>query len=167
MKRLHVHLRVTDLNRSISFYNELFKQEPTVLKPDYAKWLLEEPRINFAISNRSAVAGIDHLGIQTDSLDQWLEQNATKGTGAADIGEATTCCYAKSHKRWQTDPDGISWEHFTSIAESDQYGIDTHHLTPVIADETLHSVTDNANRANASKGSRCCGPSAKQTSACC
>lgn len=156
MKRLHVHLRVSDLNSSIAFYNALFAQEPTVLKDDYAKWMLEDPRINFAISNRSAVAGIDHLGIQTDSLEQWRAQNPSDSSATTELSEATSCCYAKSHKRWQTDPDGISWEHFTSIAESEHYGVDTHNMAQA-----------NALHADASISTACCSPRPQSATACC
>jgi len=156
MKRLHVHLRVSDLNASIAFYNTLFAQEPNVLKDDYAKWMLEDPRINFAISNRSAVVGIDHLGIQTDSLEQWREQNPSDKSTANELNEATTCCYAKCHKHWQTDPDGISWEHFTSIAESEHYGVDTHNLALANAVHTDSSVS-----------TACCSPRPQSATACC
>jgi catechol 2,3-dioxygenase-like lactoylglutathione lyase family enzyme len=114
MKRFHVHAHVEDLAASIAFYSKLFAAEPTRVESDYAKWMLENPRINFAISNRGGKPGVDHLGIQTDDADELAELKAR--AQAADMvlfdqGE-TTCCYSRSEKHWVTDPQGIAWEHF-------------------------------------------------------
>lgn len=119
MKRFHVHLHVDDLDRSVAFYSKLFDATPTRLEADYAKWMLDDPRINFAISTRGAAAGIDHLGIQTDDA---AELDALKARAqAADLAlqdeGATSCCYARSEKHWVTDPQGIAWEHFRTLAD--------------------------------------------------
>jgi lactoylglutathione lyase len=118
MKRFHVHAHVQDLAASIRFYSQLFGAEPTRVESDYAKWMLDDPRINFAISTRGGAPGIDHLGIQTDSAEELAELKA-RATAAemalADEGE-TTCCYARSEKHWVTDPQGIAWEHFHTLA---------------------------------------------------
>lgn len=117
MNRFHVHLHVDDLGKSIGFYSKLFAAEPTRVEADYAKWMLEDPRINFAISTRGATPGIDHLGFQTDSPE---ELGALKARAEAadmallDSGE-TTCCYARSDKHWITDPQGIAWEQFHTL----------------------------------------------------
>ena len=118
MKRFHVHAHVTDLQASVAFYTKMFGAEPTRIEADYAKWMLDDPRINFAISTRGGKPGVDHLGIQTDSADELAELKAR--AQAADLalfdeGE-TTCCYARSDKHWVTDPQGIAWEHFHTLA---------------------------------------------------
>lgn len=117
MKRFHVHAHVADLKASIAFYSQMFAAEPTRIESDYAKWMLEDPRINFAISTRGGKPGVDHLGIQTDTEEELGEMNAR--ARAADMtlldeGE-TTCCYARSEKHWVTDPQGIAWEHFHTL----------------------------------------------------
>ena len=117
MKRFHVHTHVEDLAKSIAFYSTMFGQPPTRVESDYAKWMLEDPRINFAISNRGGKPGVDHLGIQTDSEEELAELKAR--AQAADLalldeGE-TTCCYARSEKHWITDPQGVAWEHFHTL----------------------------------------------------
>jgi lactoylglutathione lyase len=117
MKRFHVHLHVDDLQKNIGFYSKLFAAEPARLEADYAKWMLEDPPVNFAISTRGHKAGIDHLGIQTDDPAELAAMKAS--AEAADMalldeGE-TTCCYARSEKHWITDPQGIAWEHFHTL----------------------------------------------------
>jgi catechol 2,3-dioxygenase-like lactoylglutathione lyase family enzyme len=117
MKRFHVHLHVDDLATSIGFYSRLFAAEPARREGDYAKWMLDDPPVNFAISTRGAQPGIDHLGIQTDDA---AELAALKARAEAadmallDEGE-TSCCYARSEKHWITDPQGIAWEHFHTL----------------------------------------------------
>ncbi|HRH85586.1 MAG TPA: ArsI/CadI family heavy metal resistance metalloenzyme [Rubrivivax sp.] len=117
MKRFHVHLHVEDLARSIGFYSKLFAAEPTRVESDYAKWMLDDPRINFAISTRGARPGIDHLGFQTDDPAELADMKAraeSADMALLDEGE-TTCCYARSEKHWVTDPQGIAWEHFHTL----------------------------------------------------
>ena len=117
MKRFHVHLHVEDLAASIASYSRLFGTEPARTEADYAKWMLEDPRLNFAISTRGAQPGIDHLGIQTETdeeLAQLRAQGERAGAALLDEGE-TTCCYARSEKHWITDPQGIAWEHFRTL----------------------------------------------------
>jgi lactoylglutathione lyase len=119
MKRFHVHLHVDDLARSISFYSRLFAAEPTRVEADYAKWMLDDPRINFAISTRSAQPGIDHLGFQVDDaseLDELKGRAAAADMALLDEGQ-TTCCYARSEKHWVTDPQGIAWEQFHTLGD--------------------------------------------------
>ncbi|CDM40564.1 MULTISPECIES: ArsI/CadI family heavy metal resistance metalloenzyme [Pseudomonadota] len=117
MKRFHVHLHVDDLNRSIGFYSQLFAAQPARIEGDYAKWMLEDPPVNFAISTRGSKPGIDHLGIQTDDAEELAALKAR--AQAADMAlldeGATTCCYARSEKHWITDPQGVAWEHFHTL----------------------------------------------------
>jgi catechol 2,3-dioxygenase-like lactoylglutathione lyase family enzyme len=119
MKRFHVHLHVADLPQSIAFYSRLFAVEPARTEADYAKWMLEDPPVNFAISTRGDQPGIDHLGIQTDNAEEL--QALKDRANAADLSlldeGATTCCYARSEKHWITDPQGIAWEHFHTLGD--------------------------------------------------
>jgi len=117
MKRFHVHAHVDDLNASVAFYSKLFAAEPTRLEKDYAKWMIEDPRINFAISARGGKPGVDHLGLQTDTDEELAELKArarAADMALLDEGE-TTCCYARSEKHWVTDPQGIPWEQFHTL----------------------------------------------------
>jgi catechol 2,3-dioxygenase-like lactoylglutathione lyase family enzyme len=125
MKRLHVHLSVGDLDESIRFYSVLFAARPSVVKPDYAKWMLEDPRVNFAISTHSGSApGIDHLGIQVEDGAELQEVYGRLRQAEAPVLEEgkTTCCYAQSEKSWIADPQGVSWEAFLTSGESTVYG---------------------------------------------
>ena len=118
MKRFHVHLHVDDLAKSIGFYSKLFAAEPARLEDDYAKWMLKDPPVNFAISTLGSRPGIDHLGIQTDDPAELAAMKARVEAADLDLldeGE-TTCCYARSEKHWVTDPQGIAWEHFHTLA---------------------------------------------------
>jgi catechol 2,3-dioxygenase-like lactoylglutathione lyase family enzyme len=124
MKRFHVHLHVEDLQRSIEFYSRLFGGAPSRAEADYAKWMLDDPPVNFAISTRGERAGIDHLGIQADDASELaaLKARATAADLALlDEGE-TTCCYARSDKYWVTDPQGIAWEQFHTLADVPVFG---------------------------------------------
>ena len=117
MKRFHVHMHVDDLAKNIAFYSAMFGQEPTRTEDDYAKWMLPDPPVNFAISTRGDKPGVDHLGIQVESAEELaaLKANATKADMALlDEGE-TTCCYARSDKYWVTDPQGVAWEQFQTL----------------------------------------------------
>jgi len=124
VKRLHVHVAVHDLQQSIRFYSALFAAEPVVKKDDYAKWMLDDPRVNFAISNRSSKAGIDHLGIQAESSAE-LEDLGVR-LAQADVAitaqKGASCCYAKSDKYWTIDPQGIAWESFHTLDAVPMYG---------------------------------------------
>jgi catechol 2,3-dioxygenase-like lactoylglutathione lyase family enzyme len=159
MKRFHVHMGVENLDRSVAFYSGLFGAEPSVIKPDYAKWMLDDPRVNFAISTREGVArGIEHLGVQVENSDELAEVYGRLKAANGPVMEegATTCCYAKSEKSWIADPDGIMWEAFLTIGEATVYG-DNPELQKLVSD-------------NAAAGS-CCTPKApvkpKLSAACC
>jgi len=123
MSRYHVHLNVADLATSIRFYTQLFAAEPTVRKDDYAKWMLDDPRVNFAISNTGRAPGIDHLGIQAESRDALaaLGQRLDAAGGAIVPEEAAVCCYARSDKLWTEDPQGTRWETFHTTGEATSY----------------------------------------------
>jgi lactoylglutathione lyase len=119
MKRFHVHLHVDDLTKSVGFYSKLFAADPARLEGDYAKWMLQDPPVNFAISTRGTQLGIDHLGIQTDDPAELAAMKAraeAADMALLDEGE-TTCCYARSQKHWVTDPQGIAWEQFHTLAD--------------------------------------------------
>src|SRR3984957_18373429 len=152
MKRLHVHVSVDDLGQSIGFYSTLFAVQPSVVKPDYAKWMLDDPRVNFAISQRGAAAGVDHVGVQVETAAELDElAGRLKQAGAQTFDEtATTCCYAQSDKSWVRDPAGVRWETFFTFGEATSYG--------------EGPTTGTAAPAPAA----CCGPALKaQTAACC
>jgi len=118
MKRLHIHLAVEDLQQNIEFYSRIFAGQPDVRHEDYAKWMLEDPRINFAISNRSSKLGLDHLGIQVDEEHELaeLKQRLDKTRQPIETQEGAACCYARSDKHWIIDPQGIAWESFHSLS---------------------------------------------------
>lgn len=119
MKRFHVHVGVDDLEKSMKFYSSMFGASPSVVKGDYAKWMLEDPAVNFAISTRAGTTGIDHLGLQTDDATELAAMKAraeSADLGVRDDG-VTTCCYARSEKHWITDPQGIAWEQFQSLGD--------------------------------------------------
>lgn len=156
MKRLHVHVSVEDIQSSVGFYSALFAAEPIVVKADYAKWMLEDPRVNFAISTRGREPGLDHLGIQVESTDELHEVYARLRKAGGNIIEQgqTACCYAKSEKSWIDDPAGIAWEAFHTIGESTTYGDGT--------------GENGARFAHVKESSRCAPAAApKQASACC
>ncbi len=149
MKRVHVHVAVDDLQESINFYSVLFDVEPTVLKSDYARWMLDNPRLNFAISERAGTVGIEHLGIEVESQAELQEIYTRLQRTARPVLEegATTCCYARSEKSWISDPQGISWETFLTSGESSTYGHDPD-LSPI------------------ESGGACCGPDTPQGVCC-
>jgi hypothetical protein len=124
MKRLHVHVSVENLESAIRFYRGLFAAEPAVLKPDYAKWMLDDPRVNFAISQRGGAPGVEHLGIQVERADELAEiagRLRAAELAVRDEGH-TACCYARSEKAWTEDPSGVAWEVFHTYGESTVYG---------------------------------------------
>ena len=125
MKRMHVHIGITDLDASVRFYSTLFGAQPTVIKTDYAKWMLEDPRVNFAISaGHHDVKGIEHLGIQVESTEELTDVYGRLQAADRPVLDegATTCCYSKSEKRWITDPDGVVWETFFTSGDATSYG---------------------------------------------
>ena len=125
MKRFHVHVAVDDLEANVRFYSNVFGTQPTVLKTDYAKWMLEDPRVNFAISKKGLEPGVDHLGVQVESdteLTKLRERVAAAEIAALDQPKAE-CCYARSDKYWITDPQGIAWETFHTLDSIPLYGV--------------------------------------------
>lgn len=146
MKRFHIHVGVKDLNKSVQFYSTLFGQKPTKLKEDYAKWMLEDPRLNFAISTRSNEEGVDHLGIQVENnteLTEITERLKKADLGIFDEGE-TTCCYAKSNKAWAKDPSGVAWETYQTMADVEVFSQKDESEEPADADECCVPEKDNA-----------------------
>lgn len=154
MKRLHVHVAVQDLTHSIGFYSALFASKPSIVKPDYAKWMLDDPRVNFAISTRGRQPGLDHLGIQVENAEELKEVYARLHEAGGNVVEQgqVTCCYAKSEKSWIDDPAGIAWETFLTSGESTDYGDGSGQHMPRVAHETEAA---------------CCAPKAQAASACC
>jgi hypothetical protein len=124
MKRFHVHVAVKDLRDSIRFYSAMFGREPTVTKPDYAKWMLEDPRVNFAISQRSQTLGVNHLGMQAETDDELedIHANLQLADNSIVAEKGVSCCYAKSDKYWVTDPQGVAWESFRSLGSIPLFG---------------------------------------------
>lgn len=194
MKRFHVHVHVKDLPASIAFYNRLFDAQPARVEADYAKWMLEDPRVNFAISTRGDKPGLDHLGFQTDTAEELgaLRQRAEQAEMAAiDEGE-TTCCYAKSEKHWVVDPQGIAWEHFHTLgnipvfkegASASQPPCCTPGATPTATPTATSTAASTATPApvpsvaasaccspatpgRSAPATRCCSPSPSKTSCC-
>ncbi len=165
MKRLHLHVAVDDLQKSIAFYSTLFGSSPAVVKDDYAKWMLDDPQVNLAISARGRAAGLDHMGIQTETPEE-LQQLARRLKDAGETTldqEAATCCYAKSDKAWVSDPSGLRWETFHTHGASTVYGEDE---APVVSDaacsvqETPQGVCCPPKPELAAESS-CCGPSGR------
>jgi catechol 2,3-dioxygenase-like lactoylglutathione lyase family enzyme len=159
---MHVHIGVDDLAASIRFYATLFGAEPTVTRPDYAKWMLDDPRVNFAISAGHTGTGIEHLGIQVESEDELAEVYERLQAADRPVLEegATTCCYAKSEKSWISDPQGVVWEAFLTLGESTIYG-----SSPALASLSAQSVNATADAccvpalpASAEASASCCGP---------
>jgi hypothetical protein len=154
MKRIHVHVSVPNVDSAVEFYSALFATKPAVVKDDYAKWMLDDPRVNFAVSTRGNTPGLDHLGIQVENEGELQEVYSRLRAAGGNVFEEgkTTCCYAKSEKSWIDDPAGISWETFFTTGESTHYGT---------------SVEKDARIAHAKA---CCGPAtttAPVGSTCC
>ena len=144
MKRFHVHMAVEDIEQNVRFYSTLFGTGPTVVKPDYAKWMIEDPRVNFAISKRGAKAGLDHVGIQVENEAELEDVHARLARADQNLlkQEQTSCCYAKSNKYWVQDPQGVAWEAFHTLGE-----------VPVFGDGTPAEKPGNLERKAA-----CCAP---------
>jgi predicted enzyme related to lactoylglutathione lyase len=159
MKRLHVHVAVENLDHAIGFYSALFAAQPTVIKTDYAKWMLDDPRVNFAISTRGRESGLDHLGIQVEDKTELNEvYGRLQAAGGAVIEQGqTNCCYARSEKSWIDDPAGIAWEAFLTTGENTDYGDGTGERTARLA------------RSAANSGKACCAPETAPvpSSTCC
>ena len=151
MKRFHVNLSVADLDRSIGFYSTLFGQEPTVLKHDYAKWMLDDPRMNFSISVGAGQHGINHVGLQVDSLEELavIQARLREAEECTVDQDDAECCYARSSKTWVRDPDDVAWETFVTHGEITEYGDDR---VPTVA--SSRSVADACCRSAAVE--RCC-----------
>ena len=158
MKRMHVHVSVDDLQHSIDFYSVLFAAQPTVVKTDYAKWMLNDPRMNFAISARSRQTGLDHLGIQVEDKDELNEVYARLHKAGGDVIEQgqTSCCYAKSEKSWIDDPAGISWETFLTTGESTDYGDGSGERVARVAHEKACCAPQAASQPAHQTASACC-----------
>jgi len=162
MKRFHVHVNVTDLDASIRFYSQLFGSQPTVNKSDYAKWLLDDPRLNFAISQRGRAPGVDHLGLQVESPAE-LDEIGTRLRAADAIAlteTATTCCYARSDKHWANDPQGVQWESFRSLGEATTYAAPSPTGRTGCGPERDGPDIEADGKSN-------CGPSDSASTACC
>jgi len=149
MKRFHVHLHVQDIAQSIDFYSKMFAAAPARIEADYAKWMLDDPRVNFAISTRGAAIGVDHLGFQTDDANELGELKArARAADMALLDEGTTtCCYANSEKHWVTDPQGVAWEHFHTLRD-----------IPVFSEKTKNTSAQQAEFQNA-----CCASALSPT----
>ncbi|WP_454719927.1 MULTISPECIES: ArsI/CadI family heavy metal resistance metalloenzyme [Cupriavidus] len=166
MKRFHVHVAVDDLSASIRYYTALFAAEPAVVKDDYAKWALDDPRVNFAISSRAGKPGVDHLGIQVETDAELAEMQARLASAGLPMQSqsATNCCYATSDKHWSVDPQGIAWESFHTLGSAPTYGESRDRgaeaaacCTPARLPASLHAAPEPAAR------TACCAPD----SGCC
>ncbi len=161
MKRFHAHVRVNDLESSVRFYSTLFGAEPAVLKSDYAKWMLDDPRVNFAITASTALTGLDHLGLQVESDDDL----ATIGRRLEAAGQSVAkqanaaCCYARGNKGWVSDPSGISWETFHTFGENTLYG---NNIAPRVAASKTSEATACCSPAPSSSTGACCSASKPQ-----
>ena len=162
MNRFHVHLNVADLPASIRFYTALFAAEPSVRKPDYAKWLLDDPRVNFAISNTGRAPGVDHLGIQAEDAQELAElgERLDAAGGSVIPEEATVCCYARSDKNWTEDPQGTRWETFHTFGEATTYHAGE---AGCATDGAACTPDPRAMKPKVDKGAPCCAPA----SGCC
>ena len=174
MKRFHVHMHVDDLAKSIAFYSRLFAAEPARVETDYAKWMLEDPRVNFAISTRGDKPGVDHLGFQVDEADELAELKArAQGADMALLDEgATTCCYARSDKHWITDPQGVAWEHFHTLGNIPVFNEATAQQPAKTTQQPAQAAKaaccpTGAPSAPAPGQAACCGPTANNTNKCC
>lgn len=164
MKRFHVHVSVDDLAANIDFYSKLFGQAPSKQQADYAKWMLDDPRINFAISKRGHTVGLNHFGMQVESAEELSQLKAL--ADAASQGRSidqsnATCCYAKSEKHWTLDPQGLAWEHYFTMSDAMEFGDDHAPESSACCIPVLSSAKEKA-------AGNCCVPSANnEKSACC
>lgn len=175
MKRFHVHVHVDDLAKSIAFYSKLFAAEPTRVEVDYAKWMIEDPRVNFAISTRGSKPGLDHLGFQVDDAAELAQLKARAESADMSLLDegATTCCYARSEKHWVTDPQGIAWEHFHTLGnipvfnEADKPVAAGACCAPAPVANTAESTCCTPATASVAQPPTCCGPKSTASSSCC
>jgi hypothetical protein len=165
MKRFHVHVSVADLENSVAFYNNLFGSAPSKQRPDYAKWMLQDPPLNFAISARGHATGVNHLGFQAENEEELaglkLLAEAASGGEVIDQAEAA-CCYAKSEKHWTVDPQGLAWEHFHTMAEAQEFGHDSGGPSGACCIPVRSSEKDEGKAASA-----CCIPNVESAAGSC
>jgi hypothetical protein len=165
MKRLHVHVSVDNLDQSIGFYSAMFSASPTVSKHDYAKWMLDDPRVNFAISQRGHATGLNHLGIQVESAAELSDMQTRLEAlqPGVEMEDDVACCYAKSDKYWVTDPQGIAWETFHTLSNIPVFGESAHERSATAS--CCIPLAATAQGANAA----CCVPTeaAPSQSSCC
>jgi hypothetical protein len=163
MKRFHVHLHVDDLARNIGFYSRLFAQDPARVESDYAKWMLDDPPVNFAISTRGAAAGVDHFGIQAENAEALiaLKSRAESASLSREDQGETSCCYSRSEKYWITDPQGVAWEHFHTLGTIPVYG--ESHDAPA----TGPAGACCSPSASSTVRDDCCVPNTKSSTRCC
>jgi len=155
MKRFHVHMSVSDLTQGIAFYSRLFGAAPSVQKDDYAKWMLDDPRVNFAISSRGAAVGVNHLGFQVDTAEELtaMRQQVRSADLAVEDEAGASCCYARSDKYWITDPAGMAWETFQTLGEIPVFGAAREAATA----SAQACCPSPAGSAGAAPASACCG----------
>lgn len=168
MKRFHVHLHVQDLQASIAFYSRLFSAAPTRIESGYAKWMLEDPRVNFAISTLGSKPGLDHLGFQVDSAEELTEMKAAAQSAdmtMLDEGE-TTCCYARSEKHWITDPQGIAWEHFHTLGDIPVFNEAGQSESGAACCAPEQPAAASCCTPQSTATASCCSPSSSKTSCC-
>ena len=164
MKRFHVHVAVKDLEQSVRFYSTMFGAAPAVQKPDYAKWMLDDPRVNFAISQRGGTLGVNHLGVQAESDEELEAIHAQLRQADAEVvaEKGVHCCYATSDKYWVTDPQGVAWESFRSLGTVPFFGSD---------ESTEHASCGSTAASGSAASSGCCTPDAQArteiATACC
>ncbi len=166
MKRFHVHMHVSDLDQSIAFYSKLFAAQPARVEKDYAKWMLEDPRVNFAISTRGHKPGLDHLGFQVDDAKELAElKGRAQFADMALLDEGTTtCCYARSEKHWVTDPQGVAWEHFHTLGHIPLFN---EAAGTAEAASAVACCPTGASSAPETGKAACCGPTANNPNKCC
>ncbi len=169
MKRFHVHIHVQDLKASIAFYSRLFSAQPARIETDYAKWMLEDPRVNFAISTRGSKPGLDHLGFQVDSAEELVEMKAAAQNAdmaMLDEGE-TTCCYARSDKHWITDPQGIAWEQFHTLGDIPVFNEVSQPASGAACCAPVKPTAAACCAPSTVATASCCGPATSSKSSCC
>lgn len=162
MKRFHVHLHVRDLASNIGFYSQLFARQPARIESDYAKWMLDDPPLNFAISTRGSSQGVDHFGIQAESAEELaaLKSQAEAASLALEDQGETSCCYARSEKHWITDPQGLAWEHFHTLGSIPVFG-------QTQSQDTQPDAACCPTSTHSSAPSSCCAPQSSSPNRCC